>query len=131
MNFNFRRKEVKPFNSVWHLPKYLPAHPLFFLPIYINTYILYCLRGKIILRLASACSVDLIVYHNFDCWLRYELLHHDISLECTFNSTPHSPQEQKTLVRIPPGFKVLYEFEAMLLCTIDVICIVCVLKREK
>jgi hypothetical protein len=45
-------------------------------------------------------------------------------------STLHSPKEQKTRVRIPPGYKVLWDAIAMLLSTIDSICIVCVLKRE-
>jgi hypothetical protein len=42
-------------------------------------------------------------------------------------STSHSPQEQKSRVRIPQGYKVFKEFKAMLSCRIDLICIVCVL----
>jgi hypothetical protein len=38
----------------------------------------------------------------------------------------HPPQEQKTRVRIPPGYKVFWEKNiAMLLCKIDLIFIVC------
>jgi hypothetical protein len=42
----------------------------------------------------------------------------------------HPPQELKTRVRIPPGYKDMGENVAMLPCFIDLICIVCVLKRE-
>jgi hypothetical protein len=42
--------------------------------------------------------------------------------------TSHPPKEQKTRVRIPPGYKVFKENIAMLLCIImDLICIFCVL----
>jgi hypothetical protein len=42
----------------------------------------------------------------------------------------HPPQGMKTRVRIPPGYKVLEEVIAMLLYAIDLVCIVCVLKRR-
>jgi hypothetical protein len=44
--------------------------------------------------------------------------------------TSHPPQEQKTRVRIPPGYRVFRENKAMLFCLIDLICIVCVLKKR-
>jgi hypothetical protein len=42
----------------------------------------------------------------------------------------HPPQGMKTRVRIPPGYKVLEEVIAMLLYAIDLIYIVCVLKKR-
>jgi DNA-binding transcriptional regulator/RsmH inhibitor MraZ len=45
--------------------------------------------------------------------------------------TSHPPQEHKTRVRIPPGKKKVFrENIAMLLGIVDLICIVCVLKKE-
>jgi hypothetical protein len=43
--------------------------------------------------------------------------------------TWHSPEELQTRVRIPRGYKVLRRIIATLLCIIDLICIVCVLKN--
>jgi hypothetical protein len=44
--------------------------------------------------------------------------------------TSHPPQEPKTRVRIPPGYKVFMENVGMLLSIIDFICIVCVLEKR-
>jgi hypothetical protein len=44
--------------------------------------------------------------------------------------TSHPHQKQKTRVRIPPGYEDFREIIAMLLCKIDLICIVCVLKKR-
>jgi hypothetical protein len=43
--------------------------------------------------------------------------------------TSHPPHKQQTRVRIPLGYKVLVT--VMLLCTVDLICIVCVFKRSE
>jgi hypothetical protein len=45
--------------------------------------------------------------------------------------TPHTPEELQTRVRFPPGYKVFREIIATQLFMIDLICIVCVLKKEK
>jgi hypothetical protein len=46
--------------------------------------------------------------------------------------TSQTPHEQKTRVRFPPGCSKAYrENIAMLLYTIDIVCIVCVLKKRK
>jgi hypothetical protein len=45
--------------------------------------------------------------------------------------TSHPPQLQQTRVRIPPGYKVLRKNIAMLFGVFELICIVCVLKKEK
>jgi hypothetical protein len=45
--------------------------------------------------------------------------------------TSHPPQEQKTRVRIPPGYKILKEIIAMLMCKIDLICIVLCVDKDK
>jgi hypothetical protein len=43
----------------------------------------------------------------------------------------HPTEELQTLVRFPLGYKVYRGIIAMLLCIIDLICILCVLKKEE
>jgi hypothetical protein len=45
--------------------------------------------------------------------------------------TSHPPQELKTRVRIPPGYKVFKDAMAMMVCIFYLICIVCVYMVNK
>jgi hypothetical protein len=43
--------------------------------------------------------------------------------------TSHPPQRQQSEVRVPPGYEVFRKNQAMLLCVLDLIFIVCVFKE--